>query len=168
MLSALPVLAAFDFQFGGFIPIVAIIAPFVMIIAIQISKSVARTQQERMRCEVIRAAIERGQPIPADVFKPLPTEDESEILAATSRTPNPQNDIRSGMILVGVGLGLFLMFGTFQVGDWDGLHGLRWVGAIPAFIGVALIVNGLINRPAATPPSATTTRTAERREEPRS
>lgn len=154
-------------EFGHLIPVIAIIAPFVMIISIQVAKSIARTQQERMRCDVIRTAIERGQPIPADAFKALPGDDEASILAEANKAPTPQFDIRTGLICVGAGLGVYLMFSTFQVGSFDGLRGLRWVGAIPGFVGVALIVNGLINRPAAASPSAEL-RPTDRRDDLRS
>lgn len=152
MLSFAQILAAFDFQFGGLIPIVAIVAPFAMVIAIQVSKSIARTQQERMRCDVIRTAIERGQPIPPETFRPLPDDDEAGVLAEINKAPSPRADIRAGLICVAVGFGLYLMFATFEIGNFDGLRGLRWVGAIPGFVGVALIINGLINRPTPTPP----------------
>lgn len=168
ILSATPVLGIFNMELGSLIPIVAIIAPFVMIISIQVAKSIARTQQERMRCEVIRTAIERGQPIPADVFKPLPTEDEAEFLAQANRPATPQFDIRTGLICVGAGLGLYLMFATFEVGGFDGLRGLRWIGAIPGFVGVALIVNGLINRPSAAASTAANTRSGGPRDDFRS
>lgn len=125
------------------IPVVAIVMPFVMIIFVTIAKSVARTQQERMRCEVMRSAIERGQPIPAEALRP-PAETEDEPWHA--RAPSPENDIRAGLICMGVGGGLFLMFSTFSIGGFDGLQGLRWVGAIPGFVGVALLVNGWLSR----------------------
>jgi len=157
-------------DFGHIIPVVAIIAPFVMIISIQIAKSIARTHQERMRCEVMRAAIERGQPIPAEALRPLPDDDE-ESLRLHRHAPaghSAFNDIRAGLICMGVGAGLYLMFATFQVGNFDGLRGLRWVGAIPGFVGLALFVYGMIHRaitPAEKPESP---RASDPHREPRS
>jgi len=137
-------LALLDMDFSHIIPVVAIIAPFMMIICVSVAKSIARTQQERMRCEVMRAAIERGQPIPPEALRPLP--DDEDDSCGRSRPPSPQNDIRAGMICIGVGVGLYLMLATFSIGGFDGLHGLRWVGAIPGFIGVALLAYGLIQQ----------------------
>lgn len=170
MLSSLPILAAFDFQLSALIPIVAIAAPFLMIISIQVAKSIARTQQERLRCEVIRAAIERGQTLPPGTFPPLPDDEAAAaaIVAEATKGPTARFDVRTGLICVGVGFGLYLFFATFQIGDFDGLRGLRWVGAIPGFVGVALIINGLINRPAAEAPSTLPRGAVERRDESRS
>ena len=141
MLSAPPTLALFNMEVGHVIPIVAIIFPFLMVICVQVAKSISRTQRERMRCEVMRAAIERGQPIPPEILRDDP-EDEP-----FGPAPSGSNDIRTGLICMGAGAGLFLMFATFSIGGFDGLQGLRWIGAIPGFVGVALLINGFINRP---------------------
>ena len=147
-------------EFGHLIPIVAIVLPFVMVICIQVAKAIARTQQERMRCEVLRAAIERGQPLPADAFRAPASAEDDEDDGSGGGLPSPASDVRTGLICIGVGAGLYLMLGTFSIGGFDGLQGLRWVGAIPGFVGVALLVNGLITskparpaRPAAAPGS---------------
>lgn len=129
-------------ELSSLIPIIAIVMPFVMIISIQIAKTISRTQQERMRMEVMRAAIERGQPIPAEALRPRPDPEDDEL----SQPSTPEKDIRVGLICLGAGIGLFLMFSTFSIGGFTQLQGLRWVGAIPGFVGLALIVNGLITR----------------------
>ncbi len=78
--------------------------------------------------ETARLALEKGQPLPA-----LPSDDAPP----RRRHEERGNDIRDGLICIGVGLGLYLFLG--------GLVGqsLGYVGAIPGFIGVALLLHGL-------------------------
>lgn len=143
MLSSPPILGLFNLEIGHVIPIVAIVFPFLMVIAVQVAKSISRTQRERMRCEVMRAAIERGQPIPPEILRGTEDPEDEPFGRATAGS----NDIRTGLICMGVGAGMFLMFATFSIGGFDGLQGLRWIGAVPGFVGVALLINGFINRP---------------------
>ena len=75
--------------------------------------------------ETARLALEKGQPLPA-----LPTDDEPH----RRRPEDRGNDIR-----IGVGLGLYLFLSSL-VG-----RSLGYVGAIPGFIGVALLLYGLFS-----------------------
>jgi hypothetical protein len=95
--------------------------------------------------QTARLALERGQPMPA------PPTDESE-------TKNPRraatDDIRSGLILIAVGIGLYLFLTRFIS------PGLAAVGAIPGLIGVSLLLYGAValmvgghSRSDATPPA---------------
>lgn len=90
-----------------------------------------------MKHETIRLALEKGQPIPDSLIN------ESD---HAGRVKRPRNDRRSGLILLGVGVGVYLFF------DSVGGNGPHWLGAIPALIGVALLINAFFERP--TPPSA--------------
>lgn len=78
--------------------------------------------------ETARLALEKGQPLPA-----LPNDDEPH----RRRHDDRGNDIRDGLICIGVGLGLYLFLGSF-IG-----RSLGYVGAIPGFIGVALLLHGV-------------------------
>ncbi len=51
----------------------------------------------------------------------------------------PPNDIRYGLVLIALGAGLYLFLGTFVA------HNLGYVGAIPGFIGLALLLYGLLS-----------------------
>jgi hypothetical protein len=76
--------------------------------------------------ETARVALEKGQPLP-----PLP----SEMQPASE--PKRSTDFRSGLVLLAVGAGLYLFFESF-------LPALRFVAAIPACIGVALLLFSLL------------------------
>lgn len=98
---------------GMLIPIVAIISG---------TRHVQR--REQLWHETARIALEKGQP--------LPPKFEGEDTHWKSK--RPQNDFRSGLIMVAVGAGLYLFFSEFAA-NW-----LRFIGAIPGFIGLALLL----------------------------
>jgi predicted permease len=78
--------------------------------------------------ETARVALEKGQPLP-----PLPHDMQHEKSSAES------SDIRTGLILIAVGAGLYFFF-ISMFGGW-----MKYMGAIPGFIGVALLLYGLLN-----------------------
>ncbi len=96
-------------------------------------------RNRRLRHETIRLALEKGQPIPEFILN----ED-----AHGRRSHQPRNDRRTGLILIGVAIGLYLFFRS--VGGSAG----SWLAAIPGFIGVALLLNWLLERMERPPPSA--------------
>jgi hypothetical protein len=73
--------------------------------------------------ETARVALEKGQPLP-----PLPRD-----MQAPRSEPRRATDFRAGLVLLATGVGLYLFFQTF-------LPALRFVAAIPACIGVALLL----------------------------
>lgn len=77
--------------------------------------------------ETARVALEKGQPLP-----PLPADMRHE------KHPEQNNDFRAGLIMVATGAGLYLFLATF-------LHPLRFVAAIPGFIGVAMLFYAILN-----------------------
>jgi hypothetical protein len=112
------------------VAIVAIVGSFLMgpVVIFIVFQSIQRRHQ--LWHETARVALEKGQPLPpmpADVAPPPPTETK------------PSNDIRTGLILIATGAGLFIFLNTL-VG-----RGLGLVGAIPGFIGLALLLFGTLN-----------------------
>jgi Domain of unknown function (DUF6249) len=107
------------------IPIVGIIfttlfgAPVMVVAAVMFfsylkSRSLHRT---------VRAMVEKGQEVPAALFAPPP------IIRARS-------DLRRGVVLLMVGLGLMIFFGA--VNDWEG--GWWSLGVIPFVIGLGYLL----------------------------
>jgi hypothetical protein len=108
---------------GIIIPIAGLIFAGVIVVCGMYFKN----RQRELWHETARLALEKGQPLPP-VFDTETTEDEK-----SPRDIAPQHDIRGGLVLIAVGFGLWFMLNEFS-------PKLRFVGAIPGFIGIALLV----------------------------
>ncbi len=117
----------FDVEDGALmaIPIIAIIfsmvfgAPVLIVAAIMFfsylrSRSLHRT---------VREMVEKGQPVPATLFAP-------------PAAVKARSDMRRGVVLVMVGIGVMIFFGA--VNDWDG--GAWALGIIPFLIGIGHLI----------------------------
>jgi len=135
MLSLLHNLLA-DISTMPWVALVSIIGSFIMgpVVIFIVFRSIQQRQQ--MWHETARMAIERGQPLP-----PMP----ADVQPPADEPPSKFNDLRAGLVLMGVGLGLFLFLGALIS------RPLGYVGAIPGFIGVALVISSFFNRPAPQP-----------------
>ncbi len=99
-----------------------------------------RFRNQRLRHETIRLAIEKGQPLPADVLDPV-------------RRRDPRTaDLRRGLVLLalGLGAGLFLYFANPPGAP----EHTRAVGFVPGLMGVAYLVSHALARPNARDPQA--------------
>jgi hypothetical protein len=91
-------------------------------------------QRKKLAHDVARLALEKGQPVP------------SEFAGDEHRRPDRpgtdlnQHDLRGGLVLIGVGAGVYLFLDA--VAD----HRVALLGAVPAFIGIALLVTWLVGR----------------------
>jgi hypothetical protein len=127
--------------FAAFLEGRTLIAIIIPVVAIALGGVIAvcgmyfHHQQKKMLHDTARLALERGQPIPPELVSEL---SDTAHHSSAQRT-HPRNDIRSGVILIAVGVGLYLFFETMS------LHNLRFVGAIPGFIGVALLLLGIFD-----------------------
>jgi len=80
--------------------------------------------KSRMQHRTIRMLAEKGQPIPA------------ELLAPPAPAVRQRSDLRRGVVLCMVGLGLMLFFGA--VNSWEG--GAWAIGVIPFVIGLGFLL----------------------------
>ncbi len=97
-----------------------------------------RFRNQKLRHETIRLAIEKGQPLPAEVLDP-----------ARRRDPHTA-DLRRGLVLValGLGAGLFFYFSTPP-----GAPEHTWaVGFVPGLMGIAYVASHFLARPKARDP----------------
>ena len=99
---------------------------FSFVIIVVLLKSIARNRRLQMWHETARIALEKGQPLP-------PLAPDAYLNCSTSGSPRRM--LLFGLILVAVGIADY----------WASPNLGRW-GAVPAFIGVALLVYYLIAR----------------------
>lgn len=96
-------------------------------------------KKNQMWHETARVALEKGQPVP-----PMPLRDEELALRPPAganfaewqeakERESRNHAFRGGLVLIAVGLGLNIMLGARNM-----------IGAIPGFIGVALLLHALI------------------------
>lgn len=103
--------------------------------------------------ETLRIAYEKGQPVPPELIESLQSG------FTPSRPWTPESDLRRGLVLMGVGLGL----AGLGYGLWYGLMSVNTIaayvsggctagaGAIPGLIGVAYLILWATRRNAARP-----------------
>lgn len=114
--------------YGGIV--LALLGICVAIVAI---RSDARI--ERSRHETIRAALEKGVALPPDLLK-------------GRRASQPHDDRRAAIILLVLSPGLFVFLRML------GLGAVAYVSVITACIGLALLLNWMLDRKAAPPETA--------------
>ena len=123
-----PLFAQFTFSLAQaaiiIIPVTAIVVGGIIVVG----GMYFHHRQKELWHETARLALEKGQPLP-----PISTEDDS----SKDELSEGANDVRSGLICIAVGWGLYLFLGNFVS------NGLGYVGAIPGFVGVVLLVFGL-------------------------
>ncbi len=90
--------------------------------------SAEKMQKRRLRHELMRLAIERGQPLPPELLEETPPR-------------RSRDDRRGGLVSIAVGIGVFLFFRAIAV-----LPGLQWIGVVPVLIGCALLLNWTLDR----------------------
>lgn len=130
-----------------FVPIFAIFAVFGTITAIIVGPTYFKSRERREMQATVRAAIDKGQPLPPEVIDALSTE-------ATKNIPSRTRDIRRGIIWLAVGIGMaaFSLINDLRGfgDDWsDGPNfdgGLLGMAAIPITIGLAFIVLSFFNK----------------------
>lgn len=118
------------------------ISLFGMIAAIVILPRYFRSQERQKMAEALKAAIERGQTVSPDFLDAMQTNVRAPDLPAT-----PQRDLRTGIIWLGVAMGLVALGLIVGFEEPDASYWFIGFAAFPGFIGAAFIVLGLINRP---------------------
>lgn len=126
-----------------FIPIVAILAVFGTITAIFVGPSYLKSRERREMQATVRAAIDKGQPLPPEVIDAMSKD-------VTKNLPSRSRDIRRGVIWMAVGVGMGLFGFLTDVGFDDGWNrswdnGMLGLACIPFTIGVAFVVLSFFN-----------------------
>lgn len=106
--------------------IVALVFSALIAIPILIGSLIYRNSQKRREAELIRLAIEKGQPVPE--FPQVPVSRFSTL--------------KAGLVWIAVGIGLILMILFEDIFDWAGIG----IGFIPLLIGFALLISWGVER----------------------
>ena len=114
---------------------------FVMIAAIVIVPRWFRAREREALQATLRAAIEKGQPLPPEVI---------EAISRDARpVPSSGRDLRTGVILLCVAAA-FAVLGVagsyYSEGDYEAVGWMIGVAAFPGFVGLAFVIMALVNR----------------------
>ena len=97
--------------------------------------------RERSRLhDTLKASIEHAQPIPAEVIEAITS--DVKIKAPAS----PMRDLRTGIIWLGVAVGLAAFGFAISFEEPDALYPLIGMAAFPGFIGLAFIAISFFGR----------------------
>jgi hypothetical protein len=110
----------------------------IMIAAIVIVPRYFQSQERQKMAETLKAAIEKGQPLPSEVV--------DAISSGVKTPPSPQRDLRTGVLWLGVGLGLAAMGWALNFEEPDATLPMIGVSAFPVFVGLAFIAMYFLNR----------------------
>ena len=112
-----------------------------MIAAIVIVPRYFRSMERQKMAETLRAAIEKGQPMPTEVIDAM-----SSNVRTPAAPPSPSRDLRTGLVWMGVAVGLAAMGLALSFEEPDALYPMIGTAAFPGFIGVAFIIMWAIAR----------------------
>ena len=110
-----------------------------MIAAIVLVPSWLKSRERREMQATLRASVEKGQPLPADVIEALSRQNIRTPATAT-------RDLRWGVILLASALGIGVTFYTLGIYVDPEITAFGAWAAIPGFIGLAFIVLSLFNK----------------------
>ncbi|SFJ60715.1 DUF6249 domain-containing protein [Caulobacter sp. UNC279MFTsu5.1] len=130
-------------ELGILIPL----APFLMVAAIVIVPAWLRTRERREMQATVRAAIEKGQPLPPELVEALSKDVRPRAASSSHR------DMRIGVVLLFVAGGVALTgLALGQINDYA-MYGTLSGAAIPGMIGLAFVILSFFN-PNKRPPEA--------------
>ncbi len=112
---------------------------FVMIAAIVIVPNYLRIRERREMQKTVRAAIDKGQPLPPELIEALSKDARSPKVSSAHR------DLRIGVILLAVAAGISLTGVALGGINDNAMFGTVSGAAIPGMIGLAFIVLSFFN-----------------------
>ncbi len=119
------------------------LAPFIMIIAIVVVPAILKSKERKEMQATLRTAIEKGQPLPPEVIDALSKDNIKPV-------PTAARDLRIGVILLAVSIGIALLGSTFNfMGGWEEHKAalpIIGLAAIPGMIGLAFVILSFFNK----------------------
>jgi hypothetical protein len=89
--------------------------------------------------ETVRTAYDRGQPVPPDLIEAMQARQQPV-------RPSAERDLRVGVIWLAVGIGVAIFGWMVGYEDNDAVYPIIGMASIPALIGLAFIVLGVLGR----------------------
>ena len=120
---------------GTLIPIVL----FIMIGAIVIVPTWLKSKERKEMQATLRASIEKGQALPPEIVEALSKENIKPPATAT-------RDLRVGVILLAVSLGVALFGYMVSFAEMDSFYPIAGSAAVPGMIGLAFIILSFFNK----------------------
>ena len=124
-------------------PILIVFIVFASIVAIILGPSYFKSREKQAMQDIVRAAIDKGEPMPPEMIDALTKE-------AKARIPSATRDLRVGVILLAVSIGIALFGYAFSFVDGfeeaKAVAPIMGMGAIPGAIGVAFIILSFFNK----------------------
>lgn len=114
------------------------LSPFIMVIAIVGFQTVQKTKAQKEMQQTLRAAIEKGQSLPADVIESMS--------ASIHRAPSANRDMRLGVILLAIAAGVALCGGALSYFEERVFYAFLAFAAVPATVGVAFLGLSFFNK----------------------
>ncbi len=115
------------------------IALFAMIAAIVIVPTWLKSKERKEMQASLRASIEKGQQLPPEVIEALTRQNIKPV-------PTASRDLRTGVIMLAVALGIGLTFGILGYNYDEDILGFGAWAAIPGTIGLAFIILSFFNK----------------------
>ncbi len=115
------------------------LAPFIMVIAIVVIPAWLKSRERREMQETLRAAIREGQSLPPELVEKLTRQEIKEPATAAK-------DMRVGVILLSVSIGIALLGYSIGLIDSDAFYPIAGAGAIPGMIGLAFVILSFFNK----------------------
>ena len=114
---------------------------FAMIAALVIVPRYLKSQERIRLQDTLRAAIEKGQPLPPEVIEAISTD-----VRPAKAPPSSQRDLRTGIVWLGVAVGLAAFGWMIGYEEPDATYPLMGFAAFPGFIGLAFILIALLGQ----------------------
>ena len=121
-------------------PVLIVLIIFGSIASLFLVPAYLKSQERQKLQETLRAAIEKGQPLPAEVVEAMTSD------VKVRPKPSPQRDLRIGIIWVGVAVGLAGLALAMNFDEPDATFPLLGLACFPGFIGLAFILISFLGR----------------------
>lgn len=120
------------------IPIFGIFAVFGSLVAIVIGPGWIKARERREVQLTVRTALDKGQPLPAEVIETL-TRDIAQNLSSRTK------DLRRGVLTLAAAAGIALLGYAIGMEAGEAVYPMLGVAAVPAMIGLAFVVLSFFN-----------------------